>query len=276
MDSIRSNQTKEDMITTIRMELSNDISCSKGILLVEGTDDVKFVRKVFNSNVICYESFSGKVGLRELLESPEIVDERVIAVRDRDYSEEDELPQRMFVYDACCLELMMLQCKEVVDGLYFTYYRGNLSKEEYALNAMRNLAPYSIMRMKNEKNGLEMNFSSIGFGNLISDEGELDIEALSERMKNAFVNNTDRFDQLWEMCKTEAADLDDGDLFKITNGHDICLYLGIILKSGKNSLGEKGVRDALFNSYRKSDFSHSYLYSALRTYQVKHRLVYVD
>lgn len=121
-DSIRRNETKEDMITTLRMELSADIFHKKSILLVEGSDDVKFAKKVCDRDVVCYESFSGKEGLGELIEAPDIRDERIVAVRDRDYCDAGMLPERMFAYDACCLELMLIKSKEVEEGLCLTYY----------------------------------------------------------------------------------------------------------------------------------------------------------
>lgn len=89
--------TREDMITTIRMELDADIEKKISILLVEGSDDVIFAKKVFSNTVVCYKSFSGKEGLEELINSDEIKDNRIIAVRDRDYCNVEELPPRMYM-----------------------------------------------------------------------------------------------------------------------------------------------------------------------------------
>ena len=95
MDSIRSNQTKDDLVTTIKLELSADIRKKKCFLLVEGNDDVIFSRKIFQKDVVCYESFSGKAGLDELIESSELGDYRVIAIKDKDYCNVEALPERM-------------------------------------------------------------------------------------------------------------------------------------------------------------------------------------
>ena len=163
-DSIRRNETKEDMITTLRMELSADIFHKKSILLVEGSDDVKFAKKVCDRDVVCYESFSGKEGLEELIENPDIFDERIVAVRDRDYCDTEMLPERMFAYDACCLELMLIKSKEVEEGLYLTYYTGNLSQDRMVPNALRQLAPLSLLRKVNEEQKMGIPLASIGFG----------------------------------------------------------------------------------------------------------------
>lgn len=42
MDSIRENEKLEDMATNLRLELDNDIEHKMCIILVEGSDDVKF------------------------------------------------------------------------------------------------------------------------------------------------------------------------------------------------------------------------------------------
>ena len=47
MDSIREYETLEDVITTLRMELSNDLEGKLSIVLVEGEDDISFVNRIF-------------------------------------------------------------------------------------------------------------------------------------------------------------------------------------------------------------------------------------
>ncbi len=268
MDSIRRSQTKEDIVTTIKLELSNDIRKQKCFLLVEGSDDVVLSRKIFGKDVVCYESFSGKAGLAELLETPGLEEDRVIAIRDKDYSNVTELPGRMFVYDNSCMELMILENREVVKGLYYTYYKGNLTEEEIIPNAMRKLAPYSILRMKNEKQGLKINFSGVGFGDLIENEESFEIEGLFARLKLS--------QELFQECKVESLDWEDGLLYEITNGHDVCLFLGQISYNSGKPLGESGVRNLLLSNFRKSDFAQTQLYHRLREYQSQYGLKYVD
>ena len=103
MDSIRECRTKEDIISTIQMEFSSDFHNEKAVVLVEGSDDIKFVHKVFRDDVIAMESFSGKEGLKELMEDSYIQENNVISIRDRDYMDAAQLLNGMFVYDKCCL-----------------------------------------------------------------------------------------------------------------------------------------------------------------------------
>ena len=278
-DSIRRNETKEDMITTLRMELSADIFHKKSILLVEGSDDVKFAKKVCDRDVVCYESFSGKEGLEELIEDPDIRDERIIAVRDRDYCDIEMLPERMFAYDACCLELMLIKSKEVEEGLYLTYYTGNLSQDRMVPNALRQLAPLSLLRKANEEQKMGIPLASIGFGDLIRREEDFDMEPLFLRIKkmckNIISGNANELDRIIDECTQESEHIGDEQLYELTNGHDLCLFLGVFLKSGGKCLGEKGTRDAMLNSYRKSDFIKTDLYAALKEYQEQFCLHFV-
>ncbi|MCI9439842.1 MAG: hypothetical protein HFH15_01135 [Ruminococcus sp.] len=271
MDSIRSNQTKDDLVTTIKLELSADIRKKKCFLLVEGNDDVIFSRKIFQKDVVCYESFSGKAGLDELIESSELGDYRVIAIKDKDYCNVEALPERMFVYDNSCLELMILKNGEVVKGLYCTYYEcyaGTLPEEKIVLNAMRKLAPYSILRMKSEKQGLNINFSKVGFGDLIESEDSFRIEQLFARLNIS--------DEMVNECKEESLDWEDELLYEITNGHDICLFLGRIFLNAGKPLGESGVRNIMLSNYRKSDFAQTKLYHQIKEYQSQYGLQYVN
>lgn len=268
MDSVRDNLTKEDITTTIEMELNADISNNICILLVEGSTDKKFARRVFRENVVCYESFSGKNGLMELMEEPIIQDNRVIAVRDRDYCNINELPERMFTYDTSCLELMLLKSEEVAAGIHCTYYIGMFSPEELLTNAMRKLAPYSILREKNEKNNMKIQFQRVGFGDLVKSEDQFEIDQLFQRLHVS--------DSLAEDCKREASFVETDQLYDITNGHDICIFLGEILKNAGKKLGETGCRNALLNGFRKNDFQRTQLYGKIKAYQSEHELKFVD
>ena len=118
--------------------------------MVEGTDDVSFVKRVFEENVVCYESFSGKEGLHQLIEcavfsicSTKLIiiyefaapvdrvrrysRNRIIGICDKDYALKREFPPRMFCYDTCCMEIMLLSHKEVARRLYTAYYKGSVS-----------------------------------------------------------------------------------------------------------------------------------------------------
>lgn len=268
-DSIRDNLTKEDMAAYIEMELSADIEHALCFVLVEGSSDIRFGRKIFAEETVLYESFAGKEGLRELLEETSLNDDRVIAIRDRDYVDTQTLPDRMFVYDTSCLEMMLLKNADVCHGFCGVYCGEDGSSADTLHDAMRSLSPYSVARRKNEEQGLGINFDRAGFGDLVQPGASFPIDTLFDRVHIA--------EELREACKTEAEGLETEQLYDITNGHDICRYLGCIADEGNGKkLGEVRVRNILLCSYRKEDFKQTELYRAIRAYESQHGLHYIN
>lgn len=268
-DSISDSLTKEDIVAYIEAELNADISHELCFILVEGASDVKFVRRVFAEHVVPYESFAGKNGLTELIEDSSIRDERVIAVRDRDYVDPETLPERMFVYDTCCLEMMLLKNRDVVQGFCSVYCEEDGSGSALLQQALRALSPYSVARRRNEEQGLGINFEKAGFGDLVQRGGEFPVDLLFDRVRIP--------EELRAACREEACELSVEELYEITNGHDICRFLGGIADEGNGKiLGEAKVRNVLLCSYRKEDFRQTGLYDAIRTYQTRYGLYYVE
>lgn len=266
MDSIRENRTKEDVATELKMLLDEDIDNKKCIALVEGSDDAAFMEIVLEDNVICVESpYGGKHGIDDLMEEPLIQRKEIIAIRDKDYMDLAQLGDREFVYDGCCLETMILSNSDIAEGFY-RLYQGKKGKEEYLVCAMRQLAPYSMLRKKNEIEKQGINFDKVGFGDLIKEEA-LEIKELFKR-----VHQIDNFC----LCKEKAEEIADSELWDITNGHDFYTYLGALSKQGRKSLGEIGVRNILLAMYRKKDFETTRLYHMILEYQRENRLKFVN
>ena len=62
----------------------------------------------------------------------------------------------------------------------------------------------------------------------------------------------------------------------ITNGHDFCRYLSGTSIFRRKELNENGVREILFELYRKSDFKRTRLYCTMLEYQRRNTLKYVS
>lgn len=269
MDSVRANRSKEDVAEEVRMMLSEDIDEKLSIVLVEGADDVRFMEIVMEENVVCIESPYGKHGLEDLMNMDDSTLQRkeVIAVRDKDYMDLTQLPERFFVYDGCCLETMILKDLEISEGFHRENYKGTAAKERYILDAMYQLAPYSILRKVNELENGGIAFQKCNFGDLI--EGEtLKIDELFERVGQA--------DKLQACIEEAEITVEENELWNITNGHDLCTYLGAVSNLGKKTLGEEGVRNILFVMYRKNDFKKTKLYDTLLQYQNRNGLKFVS
>ncbi len=267
MDSIREHRTEEDILTEIQMEESADINNEKCFVIVEGSDDILFAKRVFCENVICIESIAGKEGVHSIIaKEPEKAN--LIGIRDRDYDDISQLPDRIFLYDHCCLEMMLLSNRVVTDSFHDVYYRGDRTKETYIIDMMRQLSAYSMLRRKRERESLSIPFQETGFGNIIDREsGNLEIEELFARIQQQ---------GYYESCREEAREISDEQLWDITNGHDICVYLGRVSKNGKKDLGEEGVRNIIIACYRLEDFRETDLYRNILDYQEQRQLKFVD
>lgn len=269
MDSIRGNRTLEDVVTEIEQELSVDISGHAVIVLVEGSDDIYFMKNIMPEEVICIESHTGKHGLDELAELPVFQKKEVIAVRDRDYANPDTFPEGMFAYDKCCLELMLLSNRDVANSFYNIYYKGHHTKEDFVIKAMRELAPYSLLRRKNEWEGLRINFERSKFRGLIEDNGNIKINSIFE--------NLEQSEKVLNECCLQARALENEELWDITNGHDMCYYLGRFSQwNSKGPMGEQLTRLTLMGMYRQKDFEDTELYHLIYTYQEEKQVHFVN
>lgn len=268
MDSIRESQKLIDSITNLKLELAKDFEHKLNIVLVEGSDDVRLIEKIMDKDIVCYESFSGKHGLYDLITSEEISDERIIAIRDKDYCDISDLPDRMYVYDTCCMETMIIKNAEIRNSLFDTYFRKEGNNEEEFEKILRELRPISILRKKNENDNLNIDFGRMGLLNCYDVDNGIDVCRIFKNLKLG--------SELYEACMTELENATIDELYNITNGHDLCKILGKIFVSGKGDMGENRVRDAIILSFRKGDFIKTDLYNKLLEYQSQHNLKYVE
>lgn len=268
MDSIRESSVEEDIISEIRMLFSEDIENEKCVVLVEGSSDVKLLERMFDDNVVCRETFAGKHGLTRLIGRSELNSDRIIAIRDRDYIDISLLPERVFVYDHCCMEMMLLANSEVVSSMY-VYYNGSKRKNEFLINILRNLAPYSVLRKRNEIDSLGHSFKNVGFGNLIGNDDSLNTELLFQQRIHVS-------QELHESCFRESETIEDDRLWDITNGHDVCTYLGLLSKIDNAALSKLQIQQILIATYRKCDFEQTQLYQDIIAYQSEKNIRYIS
>lgn len=269
MDSIREALTKEDIVEEIRALFNCDMNGELSIVLVEGSDDAKFMQIVLEDNAKVIEApYGGKHGIDDvmMMEDPVVKRKEVIAVRDKDYMDLQTLADRYFVYDGCCLETMILANPNVAENFSRILIPGTFDRENYVIEVMKQIAPYSILRRKNEQENREISFKKVGFRDLIVN-GILDIEKLFERVRQQaeFV-----------ICKEEAETMLDSELWNITNGHDLCTYLARISAQGKKDIRENDAREMLFLIYRKEDFLITSLYAKLLEYQRENNVRFVS
>ena len=272
-DSIRREleQTTSYDADNMRLLLAEDFMRTKGFVFLEGSDDVKFFRAHLSSVTIGIEYYGtgGKHGIEKALADERIRDDRVIGICDKDYSELQM--NRMFYCDKCCLELMVMSDMDIWNRFCVQYYLGNEEPEEFILNILRSLAPISMLRkesaLKNE--GIEgIDFRGLAYGKY------LDQDMYSIQTLQIFIDFG--WKEYYEHCKQLADQLSDDELYDYTNGHDMCKILGMICETQKRPMGEKRVRDTLYEMYGRENFIMTKLHDSLKQYQHNRTWKYVD
>lgn len=266
-DSIRENRTWEDVVQEIKMEFDADIERKCSIVLVEGKDDCRFIRKIFWNDVIAIESPSGKSELEKIILDERVKNNRLIAIRDKDYMNIDDLSPQMFVYDKSCLEVMLFANDNVRKDYYDIYYSGKKNCEEYVRNIFRELAPFSILRKHNEEDGGGINFN-IGIAHCFDDEEKMNIAKIFNILNQTPERLSECFDEANAMC--------DDMLWNITNGHDFYRLLATKTKVGGKLTNENGVMQLILGLYRLEEFKSTDLYKDLCTYQSENEVKFVD
>lgn len=262
MNSIDSARNRDDLINEILLTLNE--SPETVALLVECSDDVEFFEKVFDGfeHVAYFESLSGCTGLYDLLQ--ELPSPRIVAVRDRDY-DTNPYPYRMFAYDDCALELMILHHPYVQKRLSRYYPR---KAENFPLDLMKGIAEFSLLRQRNARNGWGIAFDDMG-GVLAGHEKKKplppDMKALFREYEKEY---PEKMNGLYEILNADAQSLTPEQLWEITNGHDICKLLGILSTLDRGALGERAYFHLMIEIYQLQHFEGTYLYRKLSEYRL--------
>lgn len=148
--------TKAKILESIRQMMSTDIDENMAVVLYEGDADRMFAEHYLNDeNIFFFESPSGKTGLYELLRdtADKPYADRVVAIRDRDYSDPAEYPPRLFAYDDCAL--LGAFSKMGANTLGEAGYRAFLFTT-YRVSDFRSSALFRSLRQYGEEHGLSI------------------------------------------------------------------------------------------------------------------------
>lgn len=273
-NSIRSNLNKEDIIATIKLTLSADLKKQKIVVVVEGEDDIIFLKSKFQPNVDIYESYSGKCGVKEIV--THFSDNRVIGICDRDYDQQGWCPQ-LFCYDFSCLEMMLISNDVVFAQLCNTYYDGELVSNEVRFKLLSDLIWLSCCRKVSAKKGWNIRFNGISIQKAFNRETKkLDISDLISQLSKSnsgFKEDQERLQVINIECDKDYLI---EEYFFITQGHDFLHYFHVFCISLYHTKQRLPGVNELFRSlvcaYRKEDFMNSTLYRELSEYENRHKL----
>lgn len=265
-NSIKKNLTKDSIISNIKLLLGADIEKKKAFIVVEGEDDIKFLRKFVEENVTLYESFSGKCGVEEIVNSNEICDFRVIGIRDKDYCS-DVNNNRIFFYDRCCLEMMIVDYDESFDSIYCEFYKGETTLTDLKKHILNELFKVSKARKYNEENKIGINFNGLSFQKIIDNEYKLDKEKFIQQLKKLNSGKSIDFNNINNIIN-ESESLERFNLLDITNGHDFIFFFKVICHKNcdRNYANEKEISSVLRGSFGKNSLKKTNLYKNVNHY----------
>lgn len=274
-NSITSNLTKEDVIADIRLTLSTDFNHEKCIVVVEGDDDLIFFRGKTKNNVELLQSYSGKIGVEEIVNACD--DNRIIGVRDKDYDGTSE-DSRIFYYDYCCLEMMLIANATAFSSFFYGYYKGSSNPLSVRDEILEDLKFLSLFRKLSSEKNWNINFSGLSLNKIIDDNCskiKMDklIEEIEKRNSEYSVMDSNHFSeinsQIQEYSTIEA-------LFSITQGHDFMDYFHklCLIEAGPKWKAPKAgdLLVSLICSYRPDELHETNLYDSICDYEVSNEL----
>lgn len=262
-NSVKKHLTKETAISEIKLSLGADFEKNKVFLVVEGSSDQKILKKFRSSDIEIFISYSGKQGIEEIVNSEIVSDNRVIGIRDKDYCTQTS-GDRIFFYDKCCSEMMMLSFHEVFESIYYEFYEGNFDSMELKVFIFRELSKISKFRKYNEENRIGIRFEGFHHSSLLDNENKLKFEDVVNRIKKM---NPGRDISLGEILNSEE---DNIEYFDITNGHDFIWFFQTLCNKEKTGKGVSAdqITSVLRGSFDMKHFSNTDLYSSVNKYCV--------
>ena len=217
-NSIIRNMTRDATISEIILEKSADIKKEKAFIVLEGYDDIRCLKKIVTQNVVMILSFSGKDGVKEIVQH--FGSDRVIGICDRDY-EAVANTQEIFYYDFCCLEMMLISADAAFEAICSEYYNNEEDVLSMREAILRKLFILSNIRKANAEQKLGINFKGVS----VSDVANMDdTTAYSELIRRIKRVNPQKACEI-EICTNSMQETDStlasyNDLLKITQGHD--------------------------------------------------------
>lgn len=271
VNSIWDNMDKDSIINEIRSMISYPGNQST-FVVVEGPDDSAFFNDKLSAKTELVESFSGKKGVKEIVEY--FHKKQVIGVCDRDY-QQPENEERIFYYDYCCLEMMLVANDDVMRQLGGEFYRGSLSAQQLREKILHELKWISVFRKLNSEKGWNVRFGSnsqFPVPNILDESKSFQLseakKIINQRNASFIDTHSAEYAQVQEAWQNDPDDL--VSLLHITQGHDfVSCFKCFCTDDTKKAPASDSVEHSLRCAYRMTDFQQTALYAELKAYEGK-------
>lgn len=278
MGSIELNP--QEKLNELRLYVNDSSQIRRTLIFVEGISDIRFYRKLFNSNNTRVELMPGGGGrppieaLVNKWRTDKSLHDRIIAILDADFTRilnPDYEEDPVFLTDNHDMEMMVLSNTDVFDALVSYYVlEGNSNDIRSSVEAL--LYDISLVKMINQELDYHMKFDGFGFMHLLN--------------VNTDSVNLDQFLRVviakgGENCITTVAEIkeiilarntEDYNKQELINGHDFVRTLTHIFreKYGYNRLQDIAIESAIQIAYTKEHFKSTQLYQKLQAWQESH------
>ena len=269
MDSIRRNLKRQDIISEIRLLCGEDYNKVKTFVIVEGDDDLRFIKNKFNDNTYGFESFSGCDGVEEIVNFFQS-DKRIIGIRDKDYSSLTSGDNKIFLYDYHSLEIMLAMNDESFESICSEFYYGDEKVFDLRKKVFQKLKYISCFREKNSSEGWEFITENISIDELYR-KSELNCnEEIIKEINRPSKNNYDSEKQ----SIVEEHYHFVTDLKLITRGHDFSELFKVICNTSgiEKNIKSKDVELVLRASFTLESFKRTNLFKSLSEYEKSYGL----
>lgn len=263
-NSIRTNLKRDDIISEIRLLCGEDYNKVKTFVIVEGYDDLKFIKNKFNSNTYGFESFSGCDGVEEIVNYFQS-DKRIIGIRDKDYSSLTSGENKIFLYDYHSLEIMLAMNYESFESICSEFYCGDEKVYDLRDIIFQKLKYISCFRELNSHQGWNFITENISIDRLYREETidchDKIIEEINRPSQNDY--NLEKQSIVNNHYHSVL------DLKLITRGHDFSELFKVICNTSgiESEIKSKQVESALRTSFTKESFKRTNLFKSLSEYE---------
>lgn len=283
-NSIYKEITKDSIINDIRLSLSSTPDNDDVFVIVEGEDDIKFLRGYVADNVEIKESFSGCKGIKEILDELNIIlpkkHFRFIGIRDRDY-EEVQANEKIFYYDYNSLEILLISSDEVLTKIFNEYYYGEKEKSEIRDHILEQLKVVSVIRKLSYEKKWGLRLTGLSIDNAYDNNSDTLMREHIINQVNEMNNNFFKEDKNLKFVEQDLEKIKSKkDLLMLTRGHDLVHLFKCICNKAKTSK-QKGINaddiaSSMRCSYPSDELKQTDLYKEIKGYENKQNIKIFD
>jgi len=264
------NITYQQKLNQLRLDISHPNNEGVNFVMVEGKNDVKFFRTLFDEEKCKVEYVPGGKGKMELCVDEFIEKYKlIIGIRDADFHHLSEMSWQkanIFLTDYHDVEMMILAEKDVLFSVLSNYADISSRSDCIVLRdkLLNIIEKISYLKWLNDREVLKFKFEGIGFQHLISlTDFQLNFNQYFSNLLSKSTNAVIK-DLTVILQKINELIPKNPDLLQLTNGHDAAHVFSKYLTSKQT----KGISNEGLEKILKSAFSYTYfqrtnLYQAL-------------